>query len=84
MSASRKGRSRKDLLVVIPDTPPEVEMKRHKCFESEESNKEEFVEFTLAATPSILLNVLTDYGVDANSLARLEASVTCSCFNRLL
>lgn len=78
-SAAGKGRSRGRGLedpVVIPDTPPKpaVEKKRHRCFESEESNKDEFEEFTLAASPSVLLNVLTDYGMDANALARLEAS----------
>ncbi|CAM8953485.1 unnamed protein product [Rhodiola kirilowii] len=46
----------------------------------EDSSQGEFGEFPLAQTPSLLLNVLTNYGVDVQTLARLEA--TCTYFRR--
>uniref|UniRef100_A0A7N0VHT3 RCC1-like domain-containing protein n=1 Tax=Kalanchoe fedtschenkoi TaxID=63787 RepID=A0A7N0VHT3_KALFE len=57
--------------VLIPASPP----KKHKPLE--ECSKEDFL---LAASPSIFLHVLTDYGLDAQTLARLEA--TCTFFRR--
>ncbi|CAM8950811.1 unnamed protein product [Rhodiola kirilowii] len=50
-------------------------MKKGMCYEDSSQG-----EFPLAATPSLLLNVLTNYGVDVQTLARLEA--TCTYFRR--
>ncbi|KAL9680355.1 hypothetical protein QQ045_018233 [Rhodiola kirilowii] len=66
--------------VMIPETPPKENFEKKKPMCYEDSSKEEFAEFPLAVTPYLLLDLLTNHGLDAQTLARVEA--TCSYFRR--
>ncbi|CAM8956549.1 unnamed protein product [Rhodiola kirilowii] len=66
--------------LVIPETPPKQNFEKKKPMCYEDSSKEEFAEFPLAVTPYLLLDVLTNHGLDAQTLARVEA--TCTYFRR--